>query len=301
MFTTTFTLGLIVVVQIAALPIGKATLINLLTTLIVLSWMLAGFRISGTVLSGLADSHRFSMVEPRTIPMFDVASKLTLLLLASYTLLLVWGINPVGWLASAGIVGIAVGFAAKDTLANLFSGLFILADAPYKVGDFINLDSGERGLVTAIGMRSTRMLTRADVEVTVPNAVIANAKITNESGGPHQKMRIRLPVGVAYGSDLDQVCSLLEALAVEHQLTCADPSPRARIRAFADSGINIELLAWIDEPADRGLVSHELFRVIYRAFAEEGIEIPFTKQDLYIKELPEQIQQSSGDGVQYDR
>lgn len=288
-FTTMFTLGLIVALQVSALPFGKSTSINVLTSMIILSWMLAGFRLSSAVLSVLAERQRFSMVEPRTIPLFDVASKLTIVLVSSYTLLLVWGINPVGWLASAGIVGIAVGFAAKDTLANLFSGLFILADAPYKVGDFINLDSGERGLVTGIGMRSTRLLTRADVEITVPNAVIANAKITNESGGPHQKMRIRLPVGVAYGSDIDQVCEVLQTLAVAHEKTCADPPPRVRIRGFADSGISVELLAWIEEPADRGLISHQLFRIIYQTFAEEGIEIPFIKQDLYIKELPARL------------
>ena len=77
-----------------------------------------------------------------------------------------------------------MGFAAKDTLANLFAGVFILADAPYKIGDFIVLDGGERGRVTKIGIRTTRILTRDDVEITIPNATIANSKIINESGGP---------------------------------------------------------------------------------------------------------------------
>ena len=88
----------------------------------------------------------------------------------------------------------AVGFAAKDTLANLFGGIFILADAPYKVGDFVVLGSGERGEVTQVGLRSTRILTRDDVEVTVPNAMIANDTIVNESGGPWVKHRVRVRV-----------------------------------------------------------------------------------------------------------
>ena len=96
--------------------------------------------------------------------------------------LLIWGINPTAWLASAGVIGIAVGFAAKDSLANLFSGIFIVADAPFKIGDYIVLDSGERGAVTHLGMRSTRLLTRDDVEITIPNAVIANAKTDHHSG-----------------------------------------------------------------------------------------------------------------------
>lgn len=95
--------------------------------------------------------------------------------LAVYFVFLAWQIDVTAWMASAGILGLAVSFAAKDTLANLFSGVFIVADAPYKLGDFIVLDSGERGEVTHIGIRSTRLLTRDDVEVTVPNSIMGNA------------------------------------------------------------------------------------------------------------------------------
>lgn len=285
-FTTMFALGLVLAVQIARLPFGSGVLINIFASAIIVSWMLAGLRLSSDLLSGLSRNPKFTMVESRTIPLFDLVTKLVVLLFSSYALLLVWGINPVGWLASAGIVGIAVGFAAKDTLANLFAGLFILADAPYQIGDFINLDSGERGKVTGIGMRSTRLLTRADVEITVPNAVIANAKITNESGGPYEKMRIRLPVGAAYGSDVDLVCEVLQKAGDLHPETCADPEPRVRMRGFGASSLDFELLAWIEQPQDRGRISHELFVSIYKAFAAEGIEIPFSKHDLYIKEFP---------------
>ncbi len=286
-FTTTFSLGLIAAVQISGLTLARGVLINIFASAIIVSWLLAGLRISSDVMQALSRNPKFNLVEPRTIPLFDLVAKIVVLLLASYMLLVVWGINPVGWLASAGIVGIAVGFAAKDTLANLFSGLFILADAPYKIGDYINLDSGERGMVTGIGMRSTRLLTRSDVEITVPNAVIANAKITNESGGPHEKMRIRLGVGVAYGSDVDQVCEILQRLGDEHESTCEHPAPRVRLRSFGASSLDFELLCWIDKPEDRGRISHEMFMKIYKELGAAGVEIPFTKQDLYIKEWPE--------------
>jgi len=286
-FTTLLMLGFMIAVQVARLPWGSGVLLNLMASIIIVTWMLAGLHLSSAVVGHLSDSPKFTIVEPRTIPLFDFVVKLAVLLIASYVLLLVWGINPLGWLASAGIVGIAVGFAAKDTLANLFSGLFILADSPYKIGDFINLDSGERGMVTGIGMRSTRLLTRSDIEVTIPNAVIANAMITNESSGRHKKMRIRLPVGVAYGSDADQVCEILERVGVEHHATCADPAPRVRMRAFGASSLDFELLCWIDEPVDRGRISHQLFIEIYKAFLEANIEIPYAKQDLYIKEAPD--------------
>ena len=285
-FNTILYFGLILATNVAQLPRGGPTLINLFASVIVVSWMIAALRISSAVLDSLSRDPRVTIVEARTIPMFDLVFKLTTLLVASYCLLLVWGINPIGWLASAGIVGIAVGFAAKDTLANLFSGFFIVADAPYKLGDYINLDSGERGRVTAIGMRSTRLLTRADVEITVPNAVIANAKITNESGGPDEKMRLRIVVGTAYGSDVDEVCSLLTQVAEANPEVCSDPEPRVRMRGFGASSLDFNLLAWIEKPEDRGRISHNLFVQIYKTFAEHDIEIPYAKQDVFIKELP---------------
>ena len=191
------------------------------------------------------------------------------------------------WLASAGIVGIAVGFAAKDTLANLFSGVLILADAPYKIGDYVVLDTGERGMVTHIGIRSTRMLTRDDVELTIPNSIMGNTKIINESGGPYKKFRIRVNVGVAYGSDIDQVKQLLFDVALNETSVCPDPEPRVRFRNFGNSSLDLDLLCWVEDPSLRGKVTDTLLTTIYKEFNKQGIEIPYTKQDLYIKELPE--------------
>jgi len=182
-----------------------------------------------------------------------------------------------------GVIGIAVGFAAKDTLANLISGVSIIADAPYKIGDYIVLDTGERGVVTELGMRSTRLLTRDDVEISIPNAVMGNAKITNESGGPAVEHRIRIPVGVAYGTKPARVVEVLEQIANENGLTVKEPAPRARMRAFADSSINFELLSWIRLPEQRGLVQHQILMEIERRFEEEGIHIPFPQRDIHIR------------------
>ena len=285
-FATVLYSGLALAVGAAQLPIGTSMLVNLLVSIIVASWMRAALYISNSVLRALEKQHRFTLIEPRTVPLFDLTIKLGTILVGSYTLLLIWGVNPIGWLASAGIVGIAVGFAAKDTLANLFAGFFIVADAPYKIGDYINLDTGERGEVSAIGLRSTRLLTRDDVEITIPNGVIANAKIVNESGGPYLKIRNRIRVGVAYGSDVDQVCEVLREVGEQHAEVCAHPHPRVRMRAFGTSSLDFDLLVWIEHPQDRGRIAHELFMQIYKNFDELGIEIPFSKHDVYIKELP---------------
>ena len=285
-FVTVIYFGLSLAVTTAQLPFGTQLIVKLLLSLIVVSWMLGAIRISTIVLDTLGTENKYNLIEPRTVPLIDLSVKLITILVSGYILLLIWGINPVGWLASAGIVGIAVGFAAKDSLANLFSGFFIVADAPYKLGDYINLDTGERGKVSAIGLRSTRLLTRADVEITIPNGVIANAKIINESGGPNLKMRVSIAVGVAYGTDLDRLCEVLIDLAAAHQEVCIDPEPRMRLRGFGASSVDFDLLVWIEHPEYKGRISHELYMRIYKTLQDEGIEIPFSKQDLYIKELP---------------
>jgi small-conductance mechanosensitive channel len=284
-FITVFFFGLSLAVVVANLPMGSVVLVNFLLSVIVVSWMTAVIRISTLVLEALSGESRFKLVETRTVPMFDLTSKLVIIMIGSYVLLMIWGVNPIGWLASAGIAGLAIGFAAKDTLANLFSGFFIVADAPYKIGDYINLDSGERGKVSAIGLRSTRLLTRDDVEITIPNGVIANAKIINESGGP-QNVRIRIVVGVAYGSDVDQVSELLMKAGSEHIEVCTTPEPRVRLRGFGASSLDFNLMCWIKRPEDRGRIIHELLMSIYKLFNEHKVEIPYTKQDIYIKQLP---------------
>lgn len=212
--------------------------------------------------------------------------KVVLVALTAYFLFLAWNIDVTAWLASAGIVGLALSFAAKDTLSNLFAGVSIIADAPYKIGDFIILDSGERGVVTEIGLRSTRIMTRDDIQITVPNGIIGNGKIINEAGGPTERHRIRIAVGVAYGSDIDHVIATLEQVAADNIDIVDDPAPRVRFRQFGDSSLDFELLGWISKPVDRGRVTHELHCSVYKAFIENNVEIPFPQRDLHVRSMP---------------
>lgn len=287
-FLTLFFVGLTVATQVLQLPPRLIFFVAAaLKTILAVVWLITGFRILKLILQALSrNQKRFPILDERTIPLFDMFGKLLLVGGVTYSLLLIWGIDPTAWLASAGVLGLAVGFAAKDTLANLFGGLFIVADAPYTLGDFVNLDSGERGRVTHVGIRSTRILTRDDIEVTVPNAIMANTKIINESGGPWEKERIRIKVGVAYGSDLDQVCEVLRELAIHHDHICTEPAPRVRMRGFGDSSLDFELLCWIDEPVLRGRLIHELNIEVYKAFQHHHIEIPFPQRDVHLHTQP---------------
>jgi len=261
--------------------------LGVLQTYIALLWTVALMRVGQVFLEFVSNNvDRLTLIEPRTLPLFDMVLKVVVVGGFLYAVCLAWNVPLTSWLASAGVLGIAVGFAAKDTLSNLFSGVFIVADSPYKVGDFVVLDNTIRGQVLEIGMRSTRLLTRDDVEVTVPNAVIANSQIVNQTGGPYEKMRVRIKVEAAYGSDVDQVEEVLLSCVEGADHVCDQPTPRVRFREFGASGLVFELLAWIDEPVFRGRVMHELNRRVYKAFNASSIEIPYAKRDVYVKEMP---------------
>jgi len=236
-------------------------------------------------LSLAAEKHAW--VQPATLPLYKFALKLVLFGVQTYLIMSVWRVDLTSWLASAGVVGIAVGFAAKDTLANFISGIFILADAPYKVGQFIHVEGQVRGMVTDIGMRSTRILTRDNVEVTVPNGIIGNSMIINETSGPSDRMRLRVDVGVAYGSDVDQVKEVL-AQAVEGADYVDHTQPvQVRFVAMGASSLDFQVLVWVINPRFRGLALDTLNTRFYKALLREGIEIPFPQQDVHIKQMPE--------------
>ncbi|MBL4686966.1 MAG: mechanosensitive ion channel family protein [Nannocystaceae bacterium] len=269
------------VMEISATPERLA--FGFLQSLAVVVWATAIFRIGALVLTALSGRENYGFVSPPTLPAFLIILRVTLIAGALYFAFLAWNIDLTAWLASAGIIGIAVGFAAKDTLANLFAGVFIIADAPYKVGDWIVIDGSLRGRVVRIGIRSTRMVTRDDVEITIPNAIIGNAKVVNEDGGPLAPHRVRIYVSVAYGSDVDQVVEVLLTCAVGVDNVCETPKPETRFRSFGDSGLNFELMVWCDDSGRRGKLISNLTTKVYKAFSAEGIVIPFKQLDLHIK------------------
>jgi small-conductance mechanosensitive channel len=259
-------------------------LVRMLFSILIFFWGRAWFKATTLTLMALSSApSRFELFQPRTRPLFEMGIKVVLLSILIWLFMALWDIDGTAWLASAGVIGIAVGFAARDTLANLISGVSIIADAPYKIGDYIILDTGERGVVTELGMRSTRLLTRDDVEISIPNAVMGNAKITNESGGPAIEHRIRIPIGVAYGTEPAKVVEVLEKVARDNTMILDNPVPRVRMRDFAESSINFELLGWIRLPEQKGLARHKMLMEIEQAFRENAIQIPFPQRDVHLK------------------
>jgi len=270
--------------QIINLPdLVYSPFISILKTILIIMWASSLIKVLINIIQWYASRNsKTKIIQKSTLPLFNNLSQIFAFIAASYFILLSWDIDVTAWLASAGVLGIVLGFAARDTVANLFAGIFIMADSPYKKGDYINLDSGERGYISEIGIRSTRIMTRDDIEITIPNNVIANSKIVNESGGPYEDERVRISVSVSYGSDLDLVKRLLAGMAATTDGVCKTPAPRARFREFGESGILFQLLFWIKKPESRGLMIDEVSMKIYKSFNEHKISIPFPQREVHI-------------------
>ena len=284
---TIFLLGpLHVAVQMKFSPPWDFISTNLVKSLILIVWWVSAIRSISAAIRRPRPSVMEGALSMELFFLFRNLLRIVILVSGILALLMIWDVSLTPLFASAGIAGIAVAMAAKDTLANFFGGISIFMDKTYKVGDYIIIDSGERGEVVDIGIRSTRIKTRDDILISIPNSVMANAKIINESA-PIPRFRIRVPVGVAYGSDLKEVETLLNKVALENRRVVKSPEPRSRVRRFNDSSIDLELLCWVEDPRLKGLVTHELFQAIYDAFERHGISIPFPQRDIHIVDQPD--------------
>ena len=256
-------------------------------TILVLMWgrVILG---SGTIIFQRASQQTDTQtwIHPQTLPLVKFVFRVMVFATQAYLILMAWNINLTSWLASAGVLGIAVGFAAKDTLANFISGVFILVDAPYQVGQYIIVDANTRGIVTEIGMRSTRLLTRDHVEITVPNAVIGNSMVVNQSSGPSTHMRVKVAVSVPYGCDVDRVRELLMECTEDIPNGAKERESSVRFLAMGESALQFSVRTWAEHPEFRSRVVDTLNTRIYQTLRKEGIEIPFRQQDLHIKSWP---------------
>ncbi len=253
-----------------------------LYTLITLIWTFSVIRISNALAEdAFARGADVTGLSKDLLPLFENVLKIVVFVVSVAVILSVWEVNVTPLLASAGLVGAGLAIAAKDTVANLFGGISVFMDRPFRVGDYIVLDQKERGEVVSIGLRSTRIKTRDHIQVVIPNSIIANSKIVNESA-PLPYFRVKIPVGVAYGSDIDLVQKTLVEIARGNDHVVAEPEPRIRFRQFGDSALMFELLCWVTESAMRGLAIHEINCEIYGKFNELGIAIPFPQRDVHI-------------------
>jgi MscS family membrane protein len=185
-------------------------------------------------------------------------------------------------LVSLGVGSLAVALAAKDTLANMISGFMIMTDRPFRIGDRIMLESGEKGDVYDIGLRSTKILTFDNTLIVVPNQQIINEKVTNLSY-PDPQIRVMVEVGVAYGTDLDRAKKILVDICNDHPDVLEEPPPKAFFLNFGDSSLDLRVVCRVAQWSDQWRVGEELRVEIKKVLEREGIEIPFPQRVVYMK------------------
>lgn len=192
------------------------------------------------------------------------------------------GINLSALTIFAGAAGVGVGFGLQNIASNFISGLVILAERPIKIGDRVEVE-GATGLVTEIRARSTTILTNDNIAVIVPNSRFIEKSVTNWTHAD-PKIRFRIPVSVAYDSDMEKVTALLISIAQEHPAALARPEPTVFFEGFGESALNLELVVWSEEMSYRPRrFRSDLNFAIEKKFREAGIEIPFPQRDVRIK------------------
>lgn len=222
-----------------------------------------------------------STLDDEALPFLSKLLKYLLYAIGGIIILSQLGIEITPFIASLGIAGIAIGFAAKDTLSNLMAGFFILIDRPFARGDRIQVGSFT-GEVVDIGLRTTKIQTPDHTFVIIPNEKVVINEVTNYAL-PDSRLKVMIKFGVAYGSDVEKVKKTVTEVAKKSQSVLKDPEPQVFFKEFADSSLNFLLVAWINSFKDQLKITDELNTGVYNALNKEKIEIPFPTQTVYLR------------------
>jgi small-conductance mechanosensitive channel len=213
--------------------------------------------------------------------MFSKLIQILLLLAALLIALPSVGIDLTVLSVFGGMLGVGIGFGLQKIAANYISGFIILLDRSVSIGDLITI--GEHtGTLTKMTARYIVVRSLGGLEAIIPNETIITSTVVNHSYSD-RRVRVALPVQVAYTTDLDAACAAMVNAAKDNPRVLQDPAPGTLIVAFADSGINLELGVWVDD-ADQGTASlrSDLYAGIWRAFRQLGIEIPYPQREVRV-------------------
>ncbi len=222
------------------------------------------------------------------LPVISHIWKLVVVVIAVLMILDNFGAKITPLLASLGIAGLAVALAFQDTLTNFFAGMYIVADRPIKIGDYIRLDTGDDGYVEKIGWRSTRIKTMKNNFIIVPNSKLAQSVIKNYYS-PTKDMSVTVDCSVAYESDLAKVekvtVDVARKILQETKGGIKGFEPFIRYHTFGDSGIGFSVILRVEKYDDRYPVVHEFIKALHERYLKEGIEIPYPKRHVYVENL----------------
>lgn len=220
-------------------------------------------------------------MDDRIVALADMSVTYIIWLIGIMIALNAIGIEITPIITTMGIAGLAIALAAQNLLSNVFGGVTITIDQLYKVGDRVEM-GGVYGDVYEIKPRYTKIKTLNNTIITIPNSKVINEHIINYAV-PDTTIRVKIPVGVAYGVDPKKIDEILYDIADKTPLVLREPKPLVRFIEYASSSQNFELLVWVRHYDDRHPVLDWILREMFIRFAKEGIEIPFNQMDVHIK------------------
>ncbi|MBN2014975.1 MAG: mechanosensitive ion channel family protein [Candidatus Altiarchaeota archaeon] len=219
--------------------------------------------------------------DDEAIPFLSKVLRFTIYLLAFIIILDQFNIEITPLVASLGIAGFAIGFAAKDTIGNLLAGFFILMDRPFAKGDRIEI-KGHVGEVVDIGLRTTRIETLDHTYVIIPNADIVSNELINYAL-PDVQLKVKINIGVAYGTDTKKVKEILLKIAKNVDDVMKEPTPAVFFTEFGDSALNFLLIFWVSDFRKKIFAIDEINTKMDEEFKKHGIEIPYPCRNVYIQ------------------
>lgn len=223
-----------------------------------------------------------STLDDNLLPLFRKLSNVIFGIAGLLSILKIWSIDITPFLAGAGVAGLVLGLALKDTLANIFGGISLILDKNFQIDDTIKLSSGEIGKIMDIGLRSTKISTFDNELLVIPNANLANATIQNFAK-PEPKARVVVEFGVVYGSDVEKVRKTVLNAVKKIKEISDDPAPRVYFNAMNDFSLGFRLYFWVDSYTKRFDAKEEATELIYNALNKAKIEIPFPTHTVYLK------------------
>ena len=220
--------------------------------------------------------------DERLIPFLKRILKAIVIILSVIFVFNAWKINISPLLATAGIAGIAVGLAVKDSLSNILGGLQLVLDKTFKVGDKVQLESGELGVIMDVGLRSTKLRTYDNEVIYIPNGYLANTKIKNFTE-PDLSIRASVSFGVEYGSDTKKVQKVVLEAIKKIENVIEQPEPVVLFLEMSDFSLDFVARAWVESYTDAYSTKLKMTDEIYNALNRANIGIPFPTRTVYTK------------------
>ncbi|WP_408588323.1 mechanosensitive ion channel family protein [Novosphingobium sp.] len=261
------------------------SLLNALWMVFVVLCTFYGARLAARI--GRIMVRRVSSLDPTQKVLTEKLVTLAVWALAFFTAIDVLGISLTALTVFSGAFGLAIGFGLQKTFGNMIAGIILLMDRSIKPGDVVAVSDGKGntfGEVKKIGLRAVSVTTRDNREYLIPNEILMTSQVENWSYSSRE-VAISIPVGVAYGSDIDLAERLLLEAARSAPRVLQDPAPGVLLSAFGPSAIEMQVICWIDDPEmGVGNVRSEVLKAAWHLFRQQGVEIPFPQSDVHLRD-----------------